>query len=199
MEFMILILIFPDTWTRWECSTFSQATGLPPSELPFYIITFFLLGWFSYLLVRQTGTFPLKSCFPRSYLVTGGALCSPYIWFVIGFKILSFLFKSLFCLGFIFQYEVLLIYSSLISLPYHVGLLGLIYDPTVSYNLHGFAGLFHPLDIPLLYQTAQSSCISKVSPDLSSDNMFLKALDCCFPMNSRKLTEVKKQKTQRSV
>lgn len=62
------------------------------------------------------------------------------------------MFKSLFCLGFIFQYEVLLIYSSLISLPYHVGLLGLIYDPTVSYNLHGFAGLFHPLDILLLYQ-----------------------------------------------
>lgn len=142
---------------------------------------------------------PTEVFFLRSYLVTGGALCSPYIWFVIGFKILSFLFKSLFCLGFIFQYEVLLIYSSLISLPYHVGLLGLIYDPTVSYNLHGFAGLFHPLDIPLLYQTAQSSCISKVSPDLSSDNMFLKALDCCFPMNSRKLTEVKKQKTQRSV
>lgn len=62
------------------------------------------------------------------------------------------MFKSLFCLEFIFQYEVLLIYSSLISLPYHVGLLGLIYDPTVSYNLHGFAGLFHPLDILLLYQ-----------------------------------------------
>lgn len=129
MEFIILILVFPDTGGRWECSTFFLATGLSPSELPFYITFFSLLGWFSYLLVRQTVTFPLKSYFPRSYLVTdGGALCSPYIWFVIGFKFLLFMFKSLFCLEFIFRYEVLLVHSSLISLPYYVSLLGLIYN-----------------------------------------------------------------------
>lgn len=62
------------------------------------------------------------------------------------------MFKSLFCLEFIFWYEVLLVHSGLISLPYYVSLFGLIYDGTASSNLHGFAELFHPLDTPLLYQ-----------------------------------------------